>query len=174
MASPNRRYLFVTPCLNREMCDTARGRETEPIAQISSRKTLRKSCCPVQQIEQIKCIITIYAPMIYAAPCIMLLMRAASITRASGRGLGPGNREFLGPWKWHRADMQVSFGAQKLEISRAQPPPTCPSNGCCPHQHYTRGCINHSCIGGFMYKSSPCRGLCVHTSIPTCAYTYVS
>ncbi len=26
------------------------------------------------------------------------------ITRASGRGLGPGNREFLGPVKWHEAD----------------------------------------------------------------------
>jgi hypothetical protein len=38
----------------------------------------------------------IYAPMIYTAPCVMLLMWAASITRASGRGLGPGNREFFG------------------------------------------------------------------------------
>jgi hypothetical protein len=26
------------------------------------------------------------------------------ITLASGRGLGPGNGEFLGPVKWHRAD----------------------------------------------------------------------
>jgi len=37
-------------------------------------------------------------------------------------------------------------------------PPTCTSNGCCPHQkhqkHYAQGRINHSCIGGFMYKSS--------------------
>jgi hypothetical protein len=30
-------------------------------------------------------IITIYAPMIYTAPCVMIFMRAASITRASGR-----------------------------------------------------------------------------------------
>jgi hypothetical protein len=35
--------------------------------------------------------------MIYTTPCIMLLMRAASITWASGRGLGPGNLEFFGP-----------------------------------------------------------------------------
>ncbi len=42
--------------------------------------------------------ITIYAPMIYTAPCVTLLMRAASITRANGRGLGPGNRVF-GPCK---------------------------------------------------------------------------
>ncbi len=29
--------------------------------------------------------------------CTYDLMRAASITRASGRGLGPGNRDFFGP-----------------------------------------------------------------------------
>jgi hypothetical protein len=40
-------------------------------------------------------------------------MRAASITWASGRGLVPGNREFLGPVKWHRADRRVPFGAKK-------------------------------------------------------------
>jgi hypothetical protein len=51
--------------------------------------------------------------MIYTAPCVMLLMRAASITWTSGRGLVPGNREFLGPVKWHRADRRVLFGAKK-------------------------------------------------------------
>jgi hypothetical protein len=35
--------------------------------------------------------------MIYTALCVMLLMRAASITRASGRRLGPENRDFFGP-----------------------------------------------------------------------------
>jgi hypothetical protein len=30
-----------------------------------------------------------------------------SIKRASGRGLGPGNGEFLGPVKWPRADRRV-------------------------------------------------------------------
>jgi hypothetical protein len=57
--------------------------------------------------------IAFYAPMIYTAPCVMLLMRAAYITRASGRGLGPGNRYFLGPVKWHRADRRVPVGTQK-------------------------------------------------------------
>jgi len=42
-------------------------------------------------------IITIYAGMTYTAPCVLLLMRAASITWASGRGLGHGNQEFFGP-----------------------------------------------------------------------------
>ncbi len=58
-------------------------------------------------------VLTIYAPMIYTAPCVMLLMQAASITWASGRGLGPGNRKFLGPVKWHRADRRVPFWAKK-------------------------------------------------------------
>jgi hypothetical protein len=59
--------------------------------------------------------IAIYAPTIYTAPCVMLLMRPASITMESGRRLGPGNLEFLGPVKWHRADRRVPFEAQ-LEI----------------------------------------------------------
>jgi hypothetical protein len=42
-------------------------------------------------------IITIYASMIYTAQCVILLIRAASITKSSGRALGPGNREFFGP-----------------------------------------------------------------------------
>ncbi len=33
-----------------------------------------------------------------------------SITRGSGRGLGPGILEFLGSVKWHRADRRVPFG----------------------------------------------------------------
>ncbi len=48
--------------------------------------------------------IAIYASMINTAPCVMLSIRAASITRASGRGLGPGNQDFFGLVKWHRAD----------------------------------------------------------------------
>ncbi len=39
--------------------------------------------------------------------------RGRHITWTSGRGLGPGNGEFLGPVKLHRADRRVSFGAQK-------------------------------------------------------------
>jgi hypothetical protein len=44
-------------------------------------------------------IITIYAPMMYTAPCCMhnVLDACISITRGSGRGLGPGIREFFGP-----------------------------------------------------------------------------
>ncbi len=41
-------------------------------------------------------------------------------------------------------------GLQKLSISRAQPAPTCPGNGCCPHQkQYARGRIYHRCINSY-------------------------
>ncbi len=50
--------------------------------------------------------------MIYTAPCVMLLMRAASITWASGWGITLEIASFLGPVKWHRADMRVPFGSQ--------------------------------------------------------------
>jgi hypothetical protein len=52
-----------------------------------------------------KLIITIYAPVIYTAPCIMFWMGAYTLpTWGSGRGLGPGIPEFLGPLKWEGAD----------------------------------------------------------------------
>jgi hypothetical protein len=35
---------------------------------------------------------------IYTALCVMLLMLAASIPWANGRGLGPGNLDFFRPW----------------------------------------------------------------------------
>ncbi len=42
------------------------------------------------ELLKIKTVIAIYAPMMNTAPCVMLLMRAACITWASGRGPGPG------------------------------------------------------------------------------------
>ncbi len=47
------------------------------------------------------------------------------ITRASGRGLGPGNWEFLGPVKWHRADRRVPLGpVGKSNITALLSPPS--------------------------------------------------
>jgi hypothetical protein len=40
--------------------------------------------------------ITIYAPMIYRAPCIMFWVRAYPLLGQVGGGLGPGIREFFG------------------------------------------------------------------------------
>jgi hypothetical protein len=52
--------------------------------------------------------------MTYRAKYVKKLFDADnSITRASGRGLGPGNRDFLGFVKGHKAVRGVSFGAQK-------------------------------------------------------------
>ena len=38
-----------------------------------------------------------YAPMIYTAQCVVVLMRANDFTWASGRGVERGNLEFFGP-----------------------------------------------------------------------------
>jgi hypothetical protein len=56
----------------------------------------------------------IYASMIFTAPCVIILMRAASITCASGKGFGP--------VKWHRADRRVPFGHSWASASRSMPP----------------------------------------------------
>jgi hypothetical protein len=58
----------------------------------------------------------------------MLLMRANPLRGQVGGGRALKIETFLGPVKWHRAVRRVPFGAQKVEISRAQPRPTCPWN----------------------------------------------
>jgi hypothetical protein len=75
-------------------------------------------------------LLTICAPMIYTAPCVMILIRADTLCGQVGGGWALEIESFLGPVKWHRADRRTLFGAQKAQ-----------------------GCINHGCIGGFMYKS---------------------
>ncbi len=55
------------------------------------------------------------------ALCVMLLMRAASITRASGRGWALEIETFLDPVNWHRADRRVPFlGPKKSRYSIGQ------------------------------------------------------
>ncbi len=65
--------------------------------------------------------------MIYTAPCIIVWMRAYPLRGQVGGGWVLEFKSFLGPVKWYRADRQEPYGAKKLENSRAQPPPTCPS-----------------------------------------------
>ncbi len=70
----------------------------------------------------------ICGPVIYTAPYVMLLMRATSITRASGRGLGPGNRDFFGPCEmsssrqasavWSPKKSSISYMLCCLHISK--------------------------------------------------------
>jgi hypothetical protein len=57
-------------------------------------------------------ILTIYAPQIYTAPSVMFLMRAEG-TRASGMGLGPGNREFFGPCEMASSQLMSAIRGPK-------------------------------------------------------------
>jgi hypothetical protein len=61
---------------------------------------------------------TTSAPIIYMALCIMFLMRATSITRESGRRLGPGVKSFLdGSMLFHRAKNSRFPGPNHLPIA---------------------------------------------------------
>jgi hypothetical protein len=65
-------------------------------------------------------ILTIYAPMIYTAPCIMFWMRAYSLRGEVGGGWALEFPSFLGPVKWERADRRVPFGTQNLLENQRQ------------------------------------------------------
>ncbi len=75
-------------------------------------------------------LLTIYAP-IYMAPCVIVLMRADTLCGevGEGGGLALEIESFLGPLKWHEPIGECHLEPKKLKISRAQPPPTSPSNG---------------------------------------------
>jgi hypothetical protein len=60
-----------------------------------------------------RAILTIYAPMIYTAPCIMFWMRAYPLLGQVEGGWALELESFLGHVKWHRADRRVPFGTQK-------------------------------------------------------------
>jgi hypothetical protein len=59
-----------------------------------------------------------------------------SITRASGRGLSPGNRDFFGRCRWHRADT-----------------------------HYAQGLMNHRCINSYKWTDQ-WDGFFLHKEVP--------
>jgi hypothetical protein len=73
-----------------------------------------------------------------------------SITRASGRGLGPGNQ--VGPVKWYRDIWRVLSGAQKILDFLGPSPSHLPKYWICLYQ--VQGRINQRSIGIFKYKSS--------------------
>ncbi len=63
--------------------------------------------------------LAIYVPMIsiYMASCVMLLVRAASITRASGRGVGPGKSTlFWGLWNGIEPIDECHLGPKKSRV----------------------------------------------------------
>jgi hypothetical protein len=51
--------------------------------------------------------------MIYTAQYVI---KSKYITRASGRGLGPINRDFFGPYEMTSSRTRVPFGVQKLHV----------------------------------------------------------
>ena len=61
-------------------------------------------------------VLTIYAPMIYTAPCIMFCMRAYPLRGHVGGSWALEFESLLGPVKWHGADRRVPFGAQNNRI----------------------------------------------------------
>jgi hypothetical protein len=65
--------------------------------------------------------LTIYAPMIYTAPCVRFLMRADRLRGEVG-GLALEILSFVGPCKIARADRRVLFVAQKTQDFQRQPP----------------------------------------------------
>jgi hypothetical protein len=60
---------------------------------------------------------------------VMLLMGANSLPGQVGGGWALEIETFLGPVKWHCPLGECHLGPKKVEISRAQPPPTSASNG---------------------------------------------
>jgi hypothetical protein len=62
--------------------------------------------------------------MIYKDLCVMLLMRAAYITRASGRVLGPVNCDFIGPCEMASSRQACAmWGQKKLRFLGLNPLP---------------------------------------------------
>ncbi len=93
--------------------------------------------------------------------------------------------DFFGPQMALDYHLNALSQGPKVSISRAQPPPTCPCNGCCPHQkQYTRCHINHRCICaiiwvfllGLLFEAAPIRvwsAVCLFASILTRGYWMV-
>jgi hypothetical protein len=57
------------------------------------------------------------------------MMSANPLRGQVGGGWALEIETFGSPVKWHQDVRRVPFGPKKVEISWAQPPPTCPSNG---------------------------------------------
>jgi hypothetical protein len=74
-----------------------------------------------------------------------------SITWASGRGLGPGNRDFSGPCEMASSCHGSANRGPKKSRFQGPTPSHLPKKWICPHQnHYVHGRINERSIGNFM------------------------
>jgi hypothetical protein len=73
---------------------------------------------PRQRWDRYLCTYDLYGPV----HNVFDACRYRTLRGQVGGGLGPGNRELLGPVKWHRADRRVQFWAQKT-LSHCSPQP---------------------------------------------------
>ena len=69
-------------------------------------------------LPSVYCLITIYAPVNFTAPCVMFFMRASALRG----GLGPGIETFLGTLKSHEPSGECDLGPKKVEIPGPNPP----------------------------------------------------
>ncbi len=87
-------------------------------------------CQPLVQCVVVKKNVSCYVPMIYMTPYVILLMRADTLRGQVGGGWALEIETFWALWNGIKQLGKCHFfGAQKVEIYRAQPPSTCPSNG---------------------------------------------
>ncbi len=97
-------------------------------------------CAAVHFIQGHSRELAIYGPMIYKALYLMLLMQVNPITRASGRGMHPRNRDFFGPCEM-ASSRQAGALAQVMDLAASKA------------KHYVQGRFNQRSIAGLMYKS---------------------
>jgi hypothetical protein len=84
---------------------------------------------------------TTYGPLINTALYVLLLMWTNPLLGQVGEGWAVEILTFLGP-KWRLPKWLMPFDrAQKFSISRAQPPPTCPSEGFACIKSITYGAV---------------------------------
>jgi hypothetical protein len=99
----------------------------------SSRPALSSRYVHSPPVVQVR-IITIYAPMIYTAPCIMFLMRADTLRGQVGGGWALEITSFLGPVKWHRS---LPFQGPKKSWFSGSTPSNSPRNRFSPIKKIT-------------------------------------
>jgi hypothetical protein len=105
----------------------------ESVCYVHARLVLKFFGCLVEEKNKL----VISAPMIYTEPYIMFWMCADPLQGQVGGGWALEIETFLGPVKWHQTVRWVHLGPKKVKISKAQPTPTCPSNGIARIKNFT-------------------------------------
>ncbi len=103
---------------------------------LSSSLTLTQSYGPWKLPWELLYLYDLYGPV------LNVFDASRSITRASGRGLGPGNLDFFGLHGTRlTARLDAISQSPKVSISRAKPPLICPRNESARIKHITYGAV---------------------------------